>query len=122
MMQPSASMRAGPKEYSSAPSSAAMRMARQVPALAGLGALGHLDVELVGEGAVLRRHTETAGGDLLDAGVAVLRRSPGAVAVAALAALAAVVAGPDQVEGQGQRLVGLGRPRAVRPGPRREAP
>ena len=88
-------------------------VARQVPALAGLGPLGHLDVELVGEGAVLRRHAEAAGGDLLDPGVDVGGRVPGPVAVAALAALAAVVAGADHVEGQGQRLVGLGRQGAV---------
>ena len=38
----------------------------QLAALAGLGALRHLDLELVGVGEVVDRHTEAAGGDLLD--------------------------------------------------------
>ena len=42
-------------------------VAGQLPALAGLGALGHLDLDLIGTDQVLGGDTETAGGDLLDA-------------------------------------------------------
>ena len=45
-------------------------VAGQLPALAGLGALGHLDLELVGVDEVVDRHAEAPGGDLLD------RRAP----------------------------------------------
>ena len=41
-------------------------VARQLAALARLRALGHLDLDLVGEGEVLRGHAEAARGDLLD--------------------------------------------------------
>jgi hypothetical protein len=41
-------------------------VARQLAALAGLGALGHLDLQLVGVGKVEDVHAEAAGGDLLD--------------------------------------------------------
>ena len=40
--------------------------AGQLAALAGLGALGHLDLEVVGVHQVATRHAETARGDLLD--------------------------------------------------------
>ncbi len=43
---------------------------RQLAALAGLGALGHLDLQVVGVGEVLRGHPEASGRDLLD------RRAP----------------------------------------------
>ena len=46
----------------------------QLAALAGLGALGHLDLQLIGVDEVVDRHAEAPGGDLLD------RRAP-AVAV-----------------------------------------
>ena len=41
-------------------------VAGQLAALAGLGALRHLDLDVVGVGEVLRRHAEAAGRDLLD--------------------------------------------------------
>ena len=41
--------------------------AGQLAALAGLGALGHLDLDLVGAGQVFCRHTKATGGHLLDA-------------------------------------------------------
>ncbi len=52
-------------------------VAGQLAALAGLGALGHLDLDVVRVGQVLRRHAEAARGHLLDGGalgVAVLHR------------------------------------------------
>src|SRR5439155_17142377 len=44
----------------------------QLTSLAGLRALGDLDLELVGAGEVGRRHPESAGRDLLDAGIEAL--------------------------------------------------
>ena len=41
-------------------------VAGQLAALAGLGALGHLDLEVVGVDEVLAGDAEPAGGDLLD--------------------------------------------------------
>ena len=41
-------------------------VARQLAALAGLGALGHLDLQVVGVDQVLAGHAEPAGGHLLD--------------------------------------------------------
>jgi len=43
--------------------------AGQLAAFAGLGALGHLDLEFAGVGEVLARDAEAAGGHLLDGGV-----------------------------------------------------
>ena len=45
-------------------------VAGQLPALAGLGALGDLDLQHVGVHQVVRTDAEAPGGDLLDAGVA----------------------------------------------------
>jgi hypothetical protein len=42
-------------------------VAGQLTALPGLGALGHLDLDVVGVDQVLGRHPEAARGDLLDA-------------------------------------------------------
>ena len=42
--------------------------ARQLTTLAGLGALGHLDLDLVCAAQILSGHTEAARGDLLDLG------------------------------------------------------
>ncbi len=82
---------------------------RQVPALAGLGALGHLDLELLGGDQVIRRDAEAGGGHLLGPAVPL-----GLVAVGILAALPAVGAQPQAVHGDGQGLVGLRGEGAVR--------
>ena len=50
-------------------------VAGQLAALAGLGALGHLDLEVVGVGEVLAGHAEAAGRDLLDRAAALAGRS-----------------------------------------------
>ena len=65
----------------------------QLAALAGLGPLGHLDLDVAGVGQVEAGDPEPAGGDLLD------RAAPGRVEqpVGVLAALAGVGAGPDPV-------------------------
>ena len=46
----------------------------QLAALAGLGALGHLDLDLAGAHEVLAGHAEAARGDLLDGALAASRR------------------------------------------------
>ena len=87
-------------------------LARQLTALARLGALGDLDLELVGPGEVRRRHAEAGRGDLLDPGVASLavggRPVPGRV----LAALAGVRRPARPLHPDGHGLVGLGAERA----------
>ena len=81
--------------------------AGELAALARLGALGHLDLELAGVDQVEAGHAEAPAGHLLDGrvlGVAVGRRQ---VARRVLAALAGVGLSADPVHGDGQRLVGL---------------
>ena len=78
-------------------------------ALAGLRALGDLDLELLRGRRVLRGDAEPPRGDLLDLRVALV-----AVAGRILAALAAVRARAEPVERDRDRLVRLGRERAVR--------
>ena len=85
-------------------------------ALARLRALRDLDLQLVGVGRVLGGDAEPRRGDLLDGGVAV-RAEAGRV----LASLAAVRACAEPVERDGDRLVRLGRERAVRHGAAGEA-
>ena len=50
-------------------------VARKLAAFAGLGALRHLDLQLVRVDEILARHAEAAGGDLLDRGCGGGRRS-----------------------------------------------
>ena len=91
-------------------------VARELAALAGLGALGHLDLDVVGVGEVLRRHAEPPGRHLLDRAAAL-----GVVqAVGVLAALAGVGLGAEPVHRDGQRLVRLLADRAVGHRPGRE--
>ena len=117
--------------------------ARQLAALARLGALGHLDLDLVGAAQVFGSHAETARCHLLDLAaqaVAGLHRDVGldlvlandgaqrgllldrdalefiAVARRILAALAGVALAADAVHGQRQRGVRLGADRAQRHG------
>ena len=52
----------------------------QLPALPGLRALRHLDLDLVRVGEVVGRHPEPAGGDLLDGRAAVVRETAGILA------------------------------------------
>ena len=101
--------------------------ARDLAALAGLAALGHLDLELAGGAQIARRHPEAARGDLADGArppvagrrlpAAEKRRPPvfgvGLVAFLGLAAFARVAAPTDPVHGHRQGLVGLARHRPV---------
>ena len=84
-------------------------VAGQLAALAGLGALGHLDLQVVGVDQVLAGHAEPAGGDLLDRGCA--RRVVEPVGV--LAALAGVGLGAEPVHRDREGLVRLLRDRPV---------
>ena len=83
--------------------------AGQVAAFAGLGALGHFDLQLLRAVEVGAGHAEAAGGDLLDG-----RAAQGVVqAVRGLAALARVGLAAQGVHGDGEALVRLLRDRAV---------
>src|SRR5215218_8915638 len=87
----------------------------QLPAFARLRALRDLDLELLREDCVLGRDAESRGRDLLDPRVAI-----GAEALAILAALTRVRARAHTVERLRDRLVRLGRERAVRHAAARE--
>jgi hypothetical protein len=91
-------------------------VAGQLAALAGLGALGHLDFDFLGAGEVFGGDAEAAGGDLLDLGVEPRAVGPAFEAHRILAALAGIRLAADFVHGDGQRLVGLGRDGAERHG------
>ena len=81
----------------------------QVAALAGLGALGELDLQVGGVHQVIAGDAEAGGCDLLDA--AVTQRILDAVV--GFAALAGVGTRVDRVHGDGERLVRLLRDGAV---------
>ena len=90
--------------------------AGQLSALAGLGALGHLDLYLFGVHQIFCRHAEAAAGDLLG-----LARKADAVhlrvvAGIVFAALARVGPCAQLVHGQGQSFVGLNAECAERHG------
>ncbi len=87
-------------------------VAGQLAALAGLGALRHLDLDVVGVDQVLGGDAEASRGHLLDRrahGIAVRQRHE---AVGLLAALAGVRAPADAVHGDGERGVRLSGDRA----------
>ena len=89
-------------------------VAGQLAALAGLGALGHLDLQLVGVDEVVDVHAEAAGRHLLDRRAAQVAVRVGRVADGILAALAGVRLAADPVHGDRQRLVRLARQRPQR--------
>ena len=95
--------------------------AGQLAALAGLGALGDLDLELAAVVEVLGRDPEAARGDLLDGRVLVVTVGPRHVALRVLAAFAGIRLGADPVHGDIQRAVRLGAERAQRHAGRDEA-
>jgi hypothetical protein len=81
----------------------------QLAALARLGALGHLDLDLAALVQIFGRDTEPAGGDLLDCAVGVVAVRARRIALGVLAALAGDRPRADPVHGDVQRLVRLGR-------------
>ena len=93
----------------------------QFAALAGLGALGHLDLNLARLGQVFARDAEAPGRDLFDGAVARVAVRVGRVAGRVLAALAGVALAADAVHGDRQRLVRLLADGAVRHGAGLEA-
>src|SRR5690606_7240260 len=86
--------------------------AGELAAFAGLGALGHLDLDFLGGGEVGGGDAEAAGGDLLDGGVGVVAVLADVEAVGVFAAFAGVGLAADAVHGDGEGLVDLGRERA----------
>jgi hypothetical protein len=81
--------------------------AGQLPALAGLGALGDLDLQLDALVQIFGGDAEPARGHLLDGAVGVVAVRQGLVARAVLAALARDRLGPDAVHGDVQHAVGF---------------
>ncbi len=77
----------------------------QLAAFAGLGALGHLDLELLGVDQVMAGDAEPAGGDLLDGAVLRVAVRQRHVAFGVFAAFAGVALAADAVHGDGERLV-----------------
>ena len=92
----------------------------ELPPLARLGALGHLDLKLVGAHQVLAGHAEPARSHLLDGALLAVAVGKRLVALGILATFAGVRLRSQPVHGDGQGLVGLGRDRAVAHGTGRE--
>src|SRR5690606_30105871 len=76
---------------------------RELAALPRLGALGELDLDVVGLGEVHARHTEPPRGDLLDRAAALRVQEP----VDILSPFAGVRLAADPVHGDGEGLVRL---------------
>ncbi len=85
-------------------------VAGQLAALAGLGALGHLDLDVVGLGEVERGDAEAAGRDLLDRRAACRRPCSRSTSSPPSPVLERAT---EPVHGDGQGLVGLLADRAV---------
>jgi len=83
--------------------------AGQLTALARLGTLRHLDLQISGIAQVLRGHAEATGGHLLDRGAALRIVQP----LGILATLTGVRASAQPVHRDGERLVSLQADRAV---------
>ncbi len=83
-------------------------MTGELAALAGLGALGDLNLQFRGAGQIFGSDAKTAGGDLLDAAVLGVPVFHGGKTGAVLATLAGVRLAADPVHGDGENFVGLG--------------
>ena len=90
--------------------------AGQVTALAGLGALGHLDLNLEGAAQVAARHAKSRTCYLLDRGVLGVTVSQWGLATRILAALAGIGTAVQAVHGDGHALVRLFADGAIRHG------
>ena len=88
-------------------------VAGQLAAFARLGALGHLDLQFLGADQVFAGHAEAAAGHLLDGAAAAVAVGVGREADRVFAPFARVALAADAVHGDGQRLVGFARDRAV---------
>ena len=89
-------------------------VAGQLAPLAGLGPLGHLDLQLLGADQVFAGHAEAAAGHLLDGATAAVAVGVGLEADRVFAPFARVALAADAVHGDRQRLVRFARDRAVR--------
>ena len=81
--------------------------ARQLAALTGLGALGHLDLKLLGVDQVLAGHAKAPRRHLLDGGVLRIAVGQGSEALGVFATFTGVGLAAQPVHGDGQSLVGL---------------
>ncbi len=88
-------------------------LAGQLPALAGFGALGHLDLQLAGVDQVIAGDAEAGRGHLFDRAVARIAVGVQHVARRVLAAFAGVAAPANAVHRNRQGLVGLFADRTV---------
>ena len=88
-------------------------MAGQLSALAGLGALGDLDLDVIGIDEVLAGDAEAARGDLFDGAAAQVPVRIGLEARWIFAALAGVGFGAHTVHGDRERLVRFLADRAI---------
>lgn len=91
-------------------------LAGQVAALAGLGALGHLDLNLEGAAQVAARHAKARACHLLDRGVLGVAVGQRGLATRVLAALARVGTAMQAVHGDSHALVRLFADGAIRHG------
>ena len=91
-------------------------LAGQVATLAGLGALGHLDLNLEGAAQVAARHAKACACHLLDGGVLGVTVGQRGLATRVLAALAGVGTAVQAVHGDGHALVCFLADGAVRHG------
>ncbi len=82
-------------------------VAGELPTLAGLGPLRHLDLDLDGVGEIVRGDAEPAAGDLLDGAVAKVAIGVALEPRGVFAPLAGVAPAADPVQGDGERLVRL---------------
>mmetsp|Transcript_19838 Transcript_19838/g.56997 ORF Transcript_19838/g.56997 Transcript_19838/m.56997 type:complete len:273 (-) Transcript_19838:1597-2415(-) len=90
--------------------------ARKLAALAGLGTLGHLDLDLVTVGKVVGSDSETSRGNLLDTGSAVIKET-----FRILSSLSGVGSTSQTIHRNGQRFVGLSANGTKRHGTGRKA-
>ena len=93
----------------------------QLAAFAGLGALGHLDLEFFGVDQIEAGDAEPAGSDLLDGAVLRVPVRQRHIALGIFAAFTGVALAADAVHGDGERLVRLLADGAVAHGARLEA-
>ena len=96
-------------------------VAGELAALAGLGALRHLDLQFVGVDQVVCGHAETGRGHLLHGAAAQITVRVGLEALFVFSAFAGVGLAADAVHRDGQRLVRLFADRSERHGAGGEA-
>src|SRR5207253_7873982 len=81
--------------------------AGELAAFAGLGALGHFDLKLVGVDEIFGGDAKAGAGDLLDGGATPVAVGIGLEALGVFAAFAGVGFAADAVHGDGQIFMGF---------------